>query len=393
MSSGGGRALRTAATWAIAAALAGAAVGFGGDVAPRDGIVDGSLTPEQAAQQPEANQLIVSIGDSVASGEGNPDVRGRLGRPPRWLFERCHRSLVSGHAKAALAIERDDPDADVSFVPLGCSGATVTKGLLGEYRGQPRQVEQVNALAEAREIDALLVSVGANDAHFAPLVRRCLFASDCPDRPFQGRPTLRAAIEDALEELAGGYDALDAALSKEIDRDRVTIVEYFDPTRGSDGRFCQLDFLGGRVEPEESQWMHEEVVDPLNEVVHAAAKRHGWRVVEGVDEAFDGHGVCARPEREVWTRTLEQSLFRQNLNHQGGLHPNARGHRATARLIHPVLADVLGVTPRETGDEPDGGDDDEGDWLDDRDLPLVLAAAGLLIVGVVAFLLLRRRDD
>jgi|SRR5215218_1283555 len=381
---------RRAALWLAGGALAAAGLGFGGDASPRDGIVDGSLAPEQAAQRPESDQLILSIGDSVASGEGNPDVRGRIGRPPRWLLARCHRSLLSGHAQAALLIERDDPAADVSFVPLGCSGATVHKGLLGEYLGQPKQVDQVNALAEQREIDALLVSVGANDAYFAPLVKRCLFASDCPDRPFEGRPTMRLAIRDALAELSSSYDELDAALSDKIDRDRVVIVEYFDPTRGEGGRFCQLDFLGGRITPEESRWMHEEVVGPLNMVVHAAARRHGWRVVDGVDEAFDGHGVCARPEREVWARTLEQSLFRQNLNHQGGLHPNARGHRATARLIHPVLADVLGVEASDPGDDT-SGDDDEGDWLDDGDLPLVIAA-GLVVVGVLVFLVLRRRQ-
>jgi lysophospholipase L1-like esterase len=380
---------RRVGVWLVALGLAAAGLGFGGDVSPRDGIVDGSLTPEQAAQRPEADQLIVSIGDSVASGEGNPDVRGRLGRPPKWLLAVCHRSLLSGHAQAALAIERDDLDTDVSFVPLGCSGATVHKGLLGEYLGQPKQVDQVNALAERRQIDALLVSVGANDAYFAPLVKRCLFARDCPDRPFEGRTTMRAAIEEALDDLARSYDELDVVLSHQIDRDRVVIVEYFDPTRGDGGRFCQLDFLGGRITPDEARWMHEEVVRPLNEVVHAAAERHGWRVVEGVDEAFEGHGVCARPEREVWARTLEQSLFRQNLNHQGGLHPNARGHRATARLIHPVLADVLGVTATDPGDDT-GGDDDEGDWLDDGDLLLAIAA-GLLVVGVLVFLVLRRR--
>jgi lysophospholipase L1-like esterase len=380
---------RRAGVWLVAAVLVAAGSGFGGDVDPHDGIIDGSLTPEQAAQRPEADQLIVSIGDSVASGEGNPDVRGRLGRPPKWLLPVCHRSLLSGHSQAALAIERDDPDTDVSFVPLGCSGATVHKGLLGEYLGQPKQVDQVNALAAERQIDALLVSVGANDAYFAPLVKRCLFARDCPDRPFEGRPTMRAAIEEALDDLARSYDELDVVLSHEIDRDRVVIVEYFDPTRGEGGRFCQLDFLGGRITRGESRWMHEEVVGPLNEVVHAAAERHGWRVVDGVDEAFDGHGVCARPERAVWARTLEQSLFRQNLNHQGGLHPNARGHRATAGLIHPVLAEVLGVTP--AADDGSDGDDDEGDWLDDGDLPLVMGAAGLVIVALLLLALRRRR--
>ena len=93
-----------------------------------------------AVEVTAADHLILSIGDSVASGEGNPDVPGTLVRPETWLQRPCHRSMLSGHAQAALQVERGERSSAVSFVPLGCSGATVPDGLLGTYDGiQPRR--------------------------------------------------------------------------------------------------------------------------------------------------------------------------------------------------------------------------------------------------------------
>lgn len=329
---------------------------FGGD-ADRDGIRDGSLTPEEAAMGPEADRLIVSIGDSVASGEGNPDFAGEFPtRPARWLLRRCHRSLRSGHAEAALTVERGDPDVDVAFVPLACSGATIEAGLLHPYRGiqpdrgelfEPPQVDRVNALAARREIDALLLSVGANDVHFSSVVKFCLRVDRCPERRFdperpfaeapRGTPTLAAVTRRALDDLPGRYAAFDARLSERIPRERVLIVEYFDPTIGPDGEFCEMEALG-RIAPAESEWAHEHVLQPLNATVHRAADIHGWTLVEGVDELFEGHGICARPASERWVRTLPESLHGQDLDFAGTLHPNRAGHLATAELIAPALA-------------------------------------------------------
>ncbi len=343
---------------------------FGGD-ADRDGIRDGSLTSEQAADGPDEDQLIVSIGDSVASGEGNPDRAGDFPtRRERWLLRRCHRSLRSGHAEAALQAERDDPEVDVAFVALACSGATIEEGLLGPYRGiqpergdllEPAQVARVNALAERREIDLLLVGVGANDVHFSSIVKFCLAVRDCPEqrfdprRPFgeapRGTPTLREVVDDELRRMGGRYAALDRELSDRIPRDRVVLVEYFDPTRAPAGRgggrppegFCRVAFLNGEITPDESRWARREVLEPLNAAVAAAGRDHGWRVVDGVDEAFAAHGICARPDGERWVRTLPESLHRQGLDFSGTLHPNRLGHEATARSMRLAVADVLGL--------------------------------------------------
>jgi hypothetical protein len=107
------------------------------------------------------DELIVSMGDSFSSGEGNPDVAAKLRLPPplartgrkhldtvpwyddlkelnsdkrerwaQWLDQPCHRSLLSQHALAALAYSAQHRQTAVTFVGLGCSGASIFDGLL-----------------------------------------------------------------------------------------------------------------------------------------------------------------------------------------------------------------------------------------------------------------------
>jgi hypothetical protein len=90
------------------------------------------------------NYVIASAGDSIASGEGNPDIPSPpppanlrwSGIPAEWQSRKCHRSLNSFHALAARAIEQADPHTSVSFVSTACSGAGIRSGMVGAYAGQ-----------------------------------------------------------------------------------------------------------------------------------------------------------------------------------------------------------------------------------------------------------------
>src|SRR3989442_6314365 len=125
--------------------------------------------------------LMVSIGDSIASGEGNPQKRAahsaclvgsrsdciadlqsqwasdwqvsrttcyvpllsgiqKCSTPPQWQDQRCHRSSVAGPSLAAKEIEQDDPHTSVTFLHLACSGAGIFEGLIGPYVGQEPQL-------------------------------------------------------------------------------------------------------------------------------------------------------------------------------------------------------------------------------------------------------------
>jgi lysophospholipase L1-like esterase len=142
----------------------------GADIAA---LVDGA--PVATARIEVKDRLIVSLGDSFASGEGNPDravrfQRGRVvrygttdprlrGYPARvgdwrntgdqvfteggaqWLHRPCHRSLYSAHARVALQLALADADEHtaVTFLGVACTAAEIENGLFMPHMGNDRE--------------------------------------------------------------------------------------------------------------------------------------------------------------------------------------------------------------------------------------------------------------
>ncbi|MEM7774156.1 MAG: hypothetical protein AAF732_01000 [Pseudomonadota bacterium] len=135
--------------------------------------------------------LIVGVGDSFGSGEGNPDVPVKFdpertanygpappnlvlaGYPTRvgawrhiasprfmaqnadWMDRACHRSLYSHQARVALQLAIERPKRAVTFVHVACSGADIVRGLFLRYKGHewvpnPPDLSQISAVAEAQ---------------------------------------------------------------------------------------------------------------------------------------------------------------------------------------------------------------------------------------------------
>jgi lysophospholipase L1-like esterase len=205
---------------------------------PSSASVDVSSGPE--APQHLATQIMVrdffiaGLGDSIGSGEGNPDrqialadegfcFRSYLGtartqyyRPSRagykggraceapetlavwqhqsalWFNSACHRSLYSYQTRTALQLAVQYPHIAVTYLPLACTGATIANGLLGPQRASEclpnksgaaclgtvnAQLNELNAAVAAakrrqpdRKLDLILLSIGANDINFSGLV-------------------------------------------------------------------------------------------------------------------------------------------------------------------------------------------------------------------------------
>jgi len=99
--------------------------------------------------------LIVSIGDSYASGQGNPDVPQWIfdddpferpsASPAIWQDQRCHRSALAGPARAAMGIERRDLHTSVTFISFACSGATIERETF--ENDDPQKSQGVGVLA------------------------------------------------------------------------------------------------------------------------------------------------------------------------------------------------------------------------------------------------------
>lgn len=212
---------------------------------PEEGTHTVLLVVEDAAGEEELevsevvvrDLLIFGVGDSYASGEGNPDVDADAEGGPQWQNRRCHRSEYSGQVRAAQMIEEADPHTSVTFVHLACSGGRIHKGLLGEYEGiEPDgmsavpQMNRVAELAGEHEIDALFVSIGGNDVNFANVVEACVLGEVCHEDDPVADPTIQAAAslicsasgsfkeecEDYLNPVPLDPDSLDARTIFEV---------------------------------------------------------------------------------------------------------------------------------------------------------------------------------
>jgi hypothetical protein len=318
---------------------------------------------------PNDGAAIVSLGDSVAAGEGNPAHSGT-----RWENRACHRSPIAGQSIAARKAQATNPE--LGFFDYACSGASIQKGMLGAYKGiepaplQPArsQIDQLKDTAAVTSssggLAAVMISIGANDVGFSKvfkfcaLVRRCWERHFNPDFPYAVAgprfPTLQEYVNAQLAALPSSYNDLANALEPLVPADRVILVDYFDPTTGAGDAYCTMLF--GGVTPDESRWAQQHVLDPLNAQIDAAAKAHGWNAVTGVAERFQGHGLCA-PDPQRWVLTLGEGLGNGEAPLGGGagflairdviestagtLHPNAEGQRQISQLIDPVLTKVL----------------------------------------------------
>jgi lysophospholipase L1-like esterase len=178
--------------------------------------------------------FIAGLGDSIASGEGNPDrsialsdegfcfrhylatAASQYYRPSRagykggraceapeslqvwqrqsalWFNSACHRSLYSYQTRTALALAVRYQHIAVTYLPLACTGATIPDGLLGWQRAREcpptksgancsgsvnAQLDELRAAVSAakkrqpdRKLDLILLSIGANDINFSGLV-------------------------------------------------------------------------------------------------------------------------------------------------------------------------------------------------------------------------------
>ena len=277
------------------------------------------------------DRFVVSLGDSMASGEGNPDVRGNyIGFPwakAHWQHGACHRSAVSGHVRAAKELSKD-PHTGLVFLSLACTGAEIGNVW---YARQGAQQPQLDALKAAvcryrcnQPIDALFLTVGVNDLRFADIVKNCSIlrrGSSCDHSLRVGRQKVWG-INDQLRRIKMGLAGRGLVVR------RLVITEY--PINLFDGgcaiRRGKIQELGGL----------------LNAEIRAAVSENrasGWVYAGGVVSAFRGHSFCKHGSAS-WFRSLKTSLDHQG-DKLGTAHPTAPGHRAIgARILAAYRASL-----------------------------------------------------
>jgi lysophospholipase L1-like esterase len=209
--------------------------------------------------------FIAGLGDSVASGEGNPDrpialadegfcfryylssASAQYYRPSRagykggraceapdslpvwqrqsalWFNPACHRSLYSYQTRTALALAVRYPHIAVTYLPLACTGATIADGLFGSQRarecppskssgtcqgtvnGQIAELREAVTAAKRRQpdrrLDLVLLSIGGNDIYFSGLVADVI-VDNPTERVLFRRSGMMATVDDSRSVLA-----------------------------------------------------------------------------------------------------------------------------------------------------------------------------------------------
>jgi hypothetical protein len=303
--------------------------------------------------------FIVSIGDSFAAGQGTPERRFEAGHPlrPRWIDKPCHRSSWAGPARAAIIIEKADPHSSVTFVSFACTGAGILDGLLEKQdkggRKNFRQLDQLFDTAGERTIDALLVSIGGNDVHFAELVAKAILLPHA-----ESNSGAKKLFDEGMATLPERFALMAKRLTAPTNKARIAsvfITEYPDLVRDKTKHFCDhtgtiFEGLHG-ISGAESEWALNTVIIPLNAKIREQATPRGWNYVDGILDKFGGnspegvaHGFCAdeKPGDKRWVNTSGDSLKYQG-DKDGTIHPNSEGYLWYAqRLVEEMRA--KGVT-------------------------------------------------
>lgn len=305
--------------------------------------------------------VIASLGDSAASGEGAPQDG-----PQMWAAHYCGRSGWAANAQAALRVQRALANTTVHLWDLTCAGASITAdgsgwwaqqtgqsnpgswgGMLDSYLGTYDNIvldPQVDRLEKLQSdsglaVDRLLLTVGANDTHWATLLQWCL--------PFGLDPTTLAEHqcidhnaseeEDAVRALPSHFsalaDGLRERLTPQIPADRIALEGYFDPmdSLAAQPAICAAEPLAQQYL---RTWAVTHVENFLQADVQAAATSNRWHYIDGIRQAFQGHGVCQSSGRYI--NTYAESLAEQH-DDRGTWHANRTGQLRMADIITPYL--------------------------------------------------------
>jgi lysophospholipase L1-like esterase len=250
-------------------------------------VSSGPEAPQRVATEITVRDIFIAgLGDSIASGEGNPDraialadegfcFRSYLGgagaqyyRPSRagfkggraceapdtlqnwqrhsalWFNSACHRSLYSYQTRTALALAVQHPHIAVTYLPLACTGATIPDGLFGSQRAREcpptksagscqgtvnAQLTELRAALTAakkrqpeRRLDLILLSIGANDINFSGLVADVIVEN----------PTERVLFKRSG--VIGSVDDSRAALARELPQSFGKLREALKPLVGGE---------------------------------------------------------------------------------------------------------------------------------------------------------------
>jgi len=300
---------------------------------------DSNELPTAAAQEvnhliAKPQKILVAIGDSYISGEGAD--RYFPGTNVKNLNE-CRRSssaypfLVARELGWALEF-------------YACSGAVTTDILdWGQQITAPDDVPQIERLENLldridgdpdREIGAVIISIGGNDAWFGAVAQACLAPGSCAEH--------RTTVLQNVEEIGKRVYAVHASVRALTD---APIVAMAYPLAFSD-----VSCSDAPITEDELKFIIE-FTEVLNDRLATSAKRAGVNWFGPSMEAFAGARICdtdsvADSVVNLTNVNPQQGALLDRLNPlnwlHGNAHPKAEGHARIAELLKRRLQELDG---------------------------------------------------
>ena len=256
----------------------------------------------------------------------------------RWMNPACHRSLYSYQVRTSLAIAIEQPHLAITLVPLACTGATIGAGMFASQRAddcpwvvgietcsgtapaQFAELKNIVAMAHRqqpdRNIDLVMLTVGANDVNFAGLVANVIVEATTEQLLLRqgGSISNVANSQKALDQdLPDEFAQLRSALKPYVggNLNRVVYVSYGDPAEQAENKPCPGGRDGLDVQPafgadsERLRATADFVDNKFLPKIKVLATCDGNKIcrdattermtfVDGHQAAFARHGMCVR---------------------------------------------------------------------------------------------------
>jgi hypothetical protein len=256
----------------------------------------------------------------------------------RWMNPACHRSLYSYQVRTALALAIEQPHLAVTLLPLACTGATIGAGLFAGQRADdcpwvvgiescsgtaPAQFSELRDLMTAlhrqqpgRNLDLVLLTVGANDVNFAALVANVIVDS-ATERLLLRQGGAIASVADSQkaldQDLPDEFAQLRTALKPFVggNLNRVVFVSYGNPAMQAENKPCSGGRDGLDVHPAfgadserlraAAEFVETKFLPKLKSLATCDGNKtcrdpNSERMifVDGHQTAFARHGMCVR---------------------------------------------------------------------------------------------------
>ncbi len=284
--------------------------------------IDRSEAVAASPNEGAATRTIVALGDSFMSGEGADRF---LAGTNRRLVNECRRAST---AYAYLVADR----LGMQLQSLACSGAAMADvaDLPRRTKTNPHPVQVDDIDVAGRDVAAVLISIGGNDAWFGVVGQACFAPGSCAVH----RTTVFQNIEAIGQDLANLYRKVKGTVGHDVP----VVVMPYPLTLTPEG--CDRSPLA----VDEHEFVYE-FTEVLNRQVRAQAAGAGVNFFEAGIEVFGDYRLCGSDPGEDAVNTVHLNpqeggvvdrLIPTHWIH-GSAHPTPLGHALIADSLTPWL--------------------------------------------------------